>query len=247
MSDHPIIFSPSMVQALIAGRKTQTRRLLYTKRKAKDGVLPASAAIMTYTDMVQGRPVQRAYQPTDSVLDFNPDEYYALSGWQRRKKGDRLWVRENVKAVELEDNGLDCVRYEADGAIIPIQSTEKASNQWVDLHHYRKKRGAPVPSIHMPRWASRLTLSLTATKIERVQAITVPDAMAEGIRLGKFGWTFFETDHPNNAWDTPKGAFEMLWKYVNGYESWEWNPWVVALTFTVAEQNIDRLEKEQAA
>ena len=234
MSDHPIIFSPSMVRALVAGRKTQTRRGLYTVRSAKDGMIPATATMMApyYPDRML------------SVAD-GMDKYVTLSGWQRRKKGDRLWVRENVKAIEREEDGVDCVRYEADAAIIPIQNTEKASNQWVDLYHYRKKRSAPVPSIHMPRWASRLTLNLTATKIERVQAITVPDAVAEGIRLGRFGWTFFDTDHPNNAWDTPKGAFEMLWKYVNGYESWGRNPWVVAMTFTVAERNID--EKEQAA
>jgi len=142
--DIPIIFSAPMVQALLAGRKTMTRRLLYTERKARNGVVPASASMMSVER--DGRQV--ALWPP---LGDSPDYYFTLSGWQNVKPGDRLWVRENFSGEHCWENiplggwGWDTMRrpaklwYWADG--------NPTDGDWTK----------PRPSIHMPRWASRRT------------------------------------------------------------------------------------------
>src|SRR5262249_23521302 len=84
------------------------------------------------------------------------------------------------------------------------------------------------PSIHMPRAASRLTLTVTATKIERLQAISSEDAEAQGGRCAMSAWTSVR-------------HFQDLWERLHGADSWRANPEVVALTFTVARENIDRM------
>ena len=78
------------------------------------------------------------------------------------------------------------------------------------------------PSIHCPRWASRLTLVVTAVKIERLQKISVEDEQAEGL-------------------DTTAEAFDMVWDHLYGPGSWNANPEVVALTFEVHKKNIDQM------
>lgn len=213
MTDHPVIFSGPMVRALLDGRKTQTRRMLYAKRKAKGGVIPASASILTYTEKVGERHVRRAYQPVSSVYSASPDDYFVLTGWHKRKPGDRLWARENALYwVRNSDNRKDKVAaYAADGYEL------EPGERW-------------TPSIHMPRWASRLTLTITATKIERVQAISEADAMAEGCRPLAGGRGSAADD------------FRSLWESINGPNAWAGNPWVVALAFDVAKQNIDHKE-----
>lgn len=243
MTDHSIIFKASMVKALLREArepgtgKTQTRRLLYSARRCRpDGVIPASAQILTYNDQSG---VKRAYQPVDRVTDIDINEYHVLSGWHLRKTRDLLWVRENF-APRIGDDGKPdqnprYVKFSADTAGSPSDP--------MDYHCWPKRW---TPSIHMPRWASRLTLTITGIKIERAQSISATDAIAEGIRLGKFGFTFSEIDHPGTSWDTPKEAFQKLWMLVNGYEAWQRNPWVVALTFTVHETNIDKMPKAES-
>ena len=83
-------------------------------------------------------------------------------------------------------------------------------------------------SIHMPRWASRLTLLVTDVRVQRLQEISRGDAMSEGC-------TF-----PNMAkGDDPRQWYAELWEQINGRGSWDANPWVVALTFAVQRRNID--------
>lgn len=136
--------------------------------------------------------------------------------------GDLLWVRETWH--DASSSLHSCALYRADG---------------IDLHWDKW-----TPSIHMPRWASRITLEITRVRIERLQGISEADAKAEGIeRATDFpGWYRhpLRGDSPGLA-DAgkagkcptafPRLAFQALWESINGPASWDANPWVWAIEF----------------
>lgn len=148
--------------------------------------------------------------------------------------GDRLWVRETWCAVlprkdgGLEYNGARLVTppdgesvelwYRADGELGPISCLFDDGPRW-------------RPSLHMPRWASRLTLEVTSVRVERLQDISEEDAKAEGIGEAK-PWVF---DGGGPAMGpTATHAFMRLWDSINGKRpgcAWQDNPWVWAVTF----------------
>lgn len=171
MKEHPILFSAAMVRAILAGRKTQTRR-----------IVKPQAAILT-DEMARGLGVRPPAVENPAVI---PCPYGQV--------GDRLWVRE-AWAVHPETGSL---LYWADG-------TAPENIRW-------------KPSIHLPRKHSRILLEITSIKVERVQAISQEDALAEG------------TDS-NPAAADPIGSFAKYWNYINGVESWETNPWVWVVGF----------------
>jgi hypothetical protein len=208
-SDRPIIFSAPMVLALLAGRKTQTRRLAkrHVVRKMPGGF---------YQDFID--------QP---------------SPWLKVAPGDRLWVRENAVAEEQYD--VAGVFYHADGGWQPIANCEAAAEAWFRMHTYGVtdplNGGRIVPSIHMPRWASRLTLTVTDVRVQRLQDISEEDAAAEGVpAFQEVGRT-----HP----DPHRLNFRLTWDSLHGAGAWEANPEVVALSFTVERRNIDAAEGGQ--
>ena len=185
MKERPILFSGAMVRALLAGTKTQTRRVVKQKH------LPWLE---------------------NSVLNF-------LDGkWNQRplpygQPGDRLWVRETFRgcrAYEVQgyapkDWGNKPIWFEADGT--PPGRPE----QWA----LRSR-----PSIHMPRWASRITLEVTGVRVERLHGITRGDAMAEGCPF------------PNMAQGPdPRDWYAELWGAINGPGNWDANPWVWVVEF----------------
>jgi hypothetical protein len=135
--------------------------------------------------------------------------------------GDRLWVRETCRAEELRD-GLDGVRYPADKAFVAIPGS--AADCWIDLNAYRGQKGAVVPAIHMPRWASRITLEVTGVRVERLQEISQDDAEAEGI---DFLRGVPDADETLDA----RGLFHCLWDGINGDGAWAANPWVWVVEF----------------
>src|SRR6185369_4915137 len=131
--------------------------------------------------------------------------------------GDTRWVREGLTLSP----GL--FNYAADGA--PLHPTVRAERAW--LHEYQR---ATVPSIHMPRWASRITLKITDVRVERLNEISDEDAEAEGIReptLGEIVWSgMFGMDR---AACPPRTAYAVLWDEINGRRAWDSNPWVWAV------------------
>lgn len=144
------------------------------------------------------------------------------SPWQRVKAGDRLWVRE----VFMPRPMLERIAK-------PHYRADQDRSEW---------RGLWKPSIHMPRWASRLTLIVTATKIERLIRISNADAIAEGCGVN------FDHPIPELTLEPfPAERFRDLWKKLHGTEAWDANPEVVALTFTVHKSNIDAMPKAEAA
>lgn len=172
-------------------------------------------------------------------MSFHNHALYPLTPWAKAKPGDRLWVREGWKPHSLyahmkpRDIPQSHIFYLADDGYSPSNTGGK-------------------PSIHMPRWASRLTLTVTATKVERLQDITHEDAIAEGMAdfatflTGKEGPLPSEREAADECarrlrW--PQRWFEGLWRDLHGPESWDANPEVVALSFTVQKANIDSLPR----
>lgn len=206
MTDRPIIFSGPMVQALLAGRKTQTRRVL----KPPYGTLE-------YLRDGTWKPICTKFFP-----------------------GDRLYVREafigpyayEVNEYPPRDWGNKAIWFPADG---PVPEAP-AKQFW---HRAR-------PSIHMPRWASRLTLIVTDVRVQRLQDISEADAVAEGCGWSDMWEGYTPCPQPGDCRyfnsRSATDSFAQLWGGIHDPDAWDENPWVVALTFTVHRGNIDTME-----
>ncbi|MBP6818291.1 MAG: hypothetical protein KBC46_03195 [Ferrovibrio sp.] len=169
------------------------------------------------------------------------------SPWQKVKPGDRLWVRERTKCIAIRGDEIK-VRYDADGY-----------EPGVWLPFPPRLRFTPRVGEHLSMGcyleASRITLDVSATKIERLQHISEADAIAEGIERehgprGELGWKSYETypdgtPHPHAVAANRFAiiSFRELWQSLHGHDSWAENPEVVALTFTVHRCNIDAMPK----
>lgn len=131
--------------------------------------------------------------------------------------GDRLWVRESLVR---HDRGIPC-RYAADGGPV-FRDGETVGWSW------ERNR---LPSIHMPRWASRLLLEVVEVRVERLQDITAADVLAEGVLTdhsrGLVG------QHPIEYFDdTTVSVFRDLWDSINSKRApWSSNPWVWCISF----------------
>lgn len=235
--DWPVIFSAPMIQALLAGNKTMTRRMLYSLRKIKGDKIPASVAVLTVIE--NGR--QCVISPP---TNYAADQYWALTHWHKVEPGDRLWTREAC-AMRVTDGKPDhnprYVKYRADHG-------DKPPRDPMDWHTYPM---IWTPAIHMLRKHSRITLTVTEKKIEPIQAITDNDANREGIvRIGRSLTLDGRMDGcglagtpPADAHPTYRGAFEWLWRSLHGPDGWTHNPPVVAIGFTMQQHNIDRMPK----
>lgn len=202
-------------------------------------------------------------QPNSEGLFEDLDDAMRALQWTR---GDRLWVREawRTEARYDETRPIDLLHPEIAkdmGQRVPLCSYEADYQQEPN----DGCRGRLRPSIHMPRWASRLTLTVTAFKVERLQEISETDAQAEGMTFIDFGqyqppgtmsidsgrtfhtlrprqhpgWHAGTATGPQDCLETASGAFANLWGRLHGDDAWAANPWVAAITFTVHKGNID--------
>lgn len=158
-------------------------------------------------------------------------------------KGDRLYVREQCatwgKGPEPEPVSHPVV-YAADDP------------EWQDIREEAKRIKGEWkirPSIHMPRWASRLTLTVTDVRVQRLGEISEADAWAEGCKPGELndrGEPFpAEEPHPKGGmigWECACDWYADLWDSLHGPDAWDANPWVAALTFRVEHRNIDAVQ-----
>ncbi len=169
------------------------------------------------------------------------------SSWMRVLPGDRLWVRESLTHVTSDPvTGQSCSVHCYTASIPDGMSS---ANPY-EPNYLFANDGEPtlkpknIPSIHMPRWCSRLTLTVIAVRIERLQDITETDAMAEGVQRAAAG-----TMDANVGQVTIykfRTGFVRLWGELHGTESWLANPEVVAITFRVVRANIDEPEERAA-
>jgi len=201
MKERPILFSAEMVRAILDGRKTQTRRVI--KPQPPEMVVRAGKGFTGFTAFWN--------EAGDSVME----KYCPYGEW-----GDLLYVRETHSWKTLADNECrNCMlypRHHPDGYWVEMLYR----TDWID------KEPLPWnwrPSIHMPKWATRIWLEITKVWVERIQDISLADCKAEGI-LPAF--------NEATLW---KDAFRELWHDINFKRGFGWNvnPWVWAVEFKV--------------
>jgi hypothetical protein len=206
MKERGILFSAAMIRALLAGTKTQTRRIV------KD--LPGN----------RGGPVgdhvhwfERGQQ--DSTRWCGMDGLGSV-GWVKcpyGEPGDRLWVRETWRCFGGRE-----YEYQREQDAIIYRATD--FGQAGDGDGWR-------PSIFMPRWASRISLDVTSVRVERLHAITEVDARAEGVTFGEMQDAIINGEHGRACFFNARDAFAYLWAGINGAESWKANPFVWVVEF----------------
>jgi len=214
MKEHPIIFSTEMVKAILEGRKTMTRRVVKDpRRKMPENPIAAfgngHGRLYSIGDM--------QYEASHPEKPNFPCPYGQV--------GDHLWVRETFAPREMMSGKAE-IAYKADGGQLPsyLLGDKEIPCYW-------------KPSIHMPRWASRITLEITNIRVERLQEITNDDAFKEGMTrelASKLGISVSPSEEEFNLTQTRR-VFIDLWDSINakrGY-SWESNPWVWVIEFKV--------------
>lgn len=213
MAERPILFSDAMVRAILSGAKTQTRRVIA-------GARGSFWDHRSYTGTVERDGVLRFRVGPDGEIANGSPEVRCPHG----AVGDRLWVRE----AWTMPASAHSVYYRADypsgnRSLIPREPDYDSINEWAA----RYRVDGWHPSIHMPRWASRLTLEVTSVRVERLQSISEDDARAEGAAS-------FDCTPGCGCGDGHRGGFARLWDSINGERegcSWEANPWVWAIAF----------------
>jgi hypothetical protein len=229
MRERPILFSAPMVRALLAGTKTQTRRPM----KAQPRVVPDWACSgVAGLEFDWGGGGASTYADRPETLAAYADDFAARCPFGR--PGETLWCRETWALEDCGDDGLRLI-WKADRAAVWV----RADGSRIGVIYWLPSDYAPGrwrPSIHMPRWASRLTLEVTEVRVQRLQEISEEDATAEGIPSDAAGWARLGIlpPVPVEKDGTARSAFRWLWDSINGERaSWASNPWVWAVSFRV--------------
>lgn len=242
--ERPILFNGEMVRAILDGRKTQTRRV----------VKPTWGGVITALNP-DGMPIESG----GGGMGFNPNWNRVRTDCPFGGPGGRLWVRERWRALTWRDDEPFEVQFHADNSRFECTADEFGDeyDQWVDrmaeqscedcaaagleLDPYEgytfDVEDAPTrwrPSIHMPRWASRITLELTGVRAERLQDISDQDARAEGVDWVNDGGSPYGIKGIAASWGaTAKHAFSHRFDSINksrGY-GWDENPFVWVAEF----------------
>lgn len=204
MKERPIIFSAPMVRAILAGTKTQTRRVFNDKAKWHFIEGHGDLSVCPY-----GQPGDRLFVRESARCISRGSN--GLSGEQQKP----------VVCVEYAAGGTEC--FDSFGDWFPATGLKKGTSnpRWAS-------------STQVPRWASRITLEITGVRVERLQDISETDAQAEGttpipdpcdhVRLAC-------ADIGCSGPQPHRLGFRELWRDINGPDSWEANPWVWVLEF----------------
>lgn len=200
MKESPILFTGPMVRAILEGRKTVTRRVVKPQPDFLGSMVDPNTPFKTLDAGLHARITCPHGQPDD-----------------------RLWVREAWAA----DAQVDAIAPRDLSQGEPIWYPADFSVRQTGCSMISKGRGRP--SIHMPRWVSRILLEITAVRIERLQDISEKQALAEGVELEGEGVCW--AGAAGTASDSPVESFRLLWELINGAGSWSANPWVWVVEF----------------
>ena len=218
--ERPILFNGAMVRAILEGRKTQTRRVVKPQpagkylKSALDGEWLSKPFGGLVLPMIEDLPIECPYgQP-----------------------GDRLWVRETWQGPLLDSEEHEA-QFRDDGpeafkkpGFCAYRATDTLDAVDVDGNELCWR-----PSIHMPRWASRILLEVVSVRVERLNDISESDCWAEGIEE-----VIHLFDAPSQAemanrlglcLEDAKPLYAQLWEFINGAGSWDENPWVWVVEF----------------
>ncbi|MCQ0496704.1 hypothetical protein [Klebsiella pneumoniae] len=209
MKERGMIFNGEMVRAILDGRKTQTRRII--------------------KDCTVGRDqISKFIQIEKKFIGCYPEDVPELirECCPYGVPGDRIWVRE---AFRVHSRATDV-------ATLVYKASER--NSWTEQTHrvpvaVCNKPATPekwTPSLHMPRWASRILLEITDVRVERLNAISQEDAQAEGMELTGWRPTYSDPDSGGEVM-TPYDNFAELWSSIYGEGSWKADPWVWVIEF----------------
>jgi hypothetical protein len=216
VKERPILFSGPMVRRVLAGKKTQTRRVIKltefqpTDTKGYDWCFRDKRSL--WNDV-----------RTPRLLELCP---YG-------QVGERLWVRETWALISPDDSDDHSI----DDAIVEFRANtdNPLPGDWPIEDKDDPGCGRWRPSIHMPRKFSRILLEVTDVRVERVQSISEDDVLAEGIvKATKDGnlWKYGLEEWPWCDWYlNPLDAWTHLWVSINGLASWEKNEWVWVVEF----------------
>lgn len=222
MKERPILFNGDMVRAILDGRKTQTRRAVKLPIKCPDTGCELAGCELA------GSP----FDVTDRTCPYG-------------QPGDRLWVRESFyawghygnqykhegRSGETRKHFFDRTQMADKKPLYPATDSGKIDrNMCVCSGNANNVTGYWLrPSIHMPRWASRITLEIVSVRVERLNEISKQDAIAEGIQKA---WQYADCYYtPSGDFACSQVAFQRLWESINGAGSWQQNPWVWVVEF----------------
>ncbi|SBZ72382.1 morphogenetic protein [Klebsiella quasipneumoniae] len=241
MKERGMIFNSEMVRAILDGRKTQTRRIMKAQPESNQ------LGLLLITDSTKRSDIGK-YHWAESNATGNHVRSKLFSS-PFGAVGERIWVRETWATLGNEDGccvdweGKLCKGDERSAARIYRASCEQRPGDyglwsipddayWKPHTKEHKFEGAWRPSIHMPRWASRILLEITDVRVERLNAISEEDARAEGIIDG--GCLNCGEPEPcgcANPEPDATDAFAYLWQSIYGQDNWNANPWVWVIEF----------------
>lgn len=219
--ERPMLFSGAMVRAILAGRKTQTRRVCKSAIWIDMEDVPSHCTrygnVALPVKCPYGEPgdrlwVRESFEIVREVCSYEVEEYDYFD-WDEEMYGP---AKDALKAKCPRGGERALVTFMADG--------EESVSRW-------------RPSIHMPRWASRITLEIVSVRVERLQEISEGDAMAEGVEsapagaVDPTGWKDYRGGYAGKGSCDARDSYRTLWESINGAGSWAANPWVWAVEF----------------
>ncbi|EGV1295405.1 hypothetical protein KJT36_002785 [Salmonella enterica] len=212
MKERGMIFNAEMVRAILDGRKTQTRRIMAIQPEHSE------LGLRRVIDSKNGRDNGKYFWSQSDARGLKMRS--KVFGCPYGEVGDRIWVRETYQGPLFDYEHMESYLEDSSKFYKPefcvYRADGKPAPEFYDADdnlHYGWR-----PSIHMPRWASRLTLEITGVRVERLNSITESDAEAEGVTDTGFG-------------DLLVDGYRYLWKSIYGEESWAANPWVWVIEF----------------
>ncbi|WP_130835341.1 hypothetical protein [[Erwinia] mediterraneensis] len=215
MKERPILFSEQRVRALLIGQQTQTRRIMKTQSFGPG---------QDHHEGVHAFDVSANHLHGYKLMSMSDISYHCPYG----KPGDILWVRETWRGPMVPEDKV-CA-YERDPVAFrtPEFCQYRADSAGLD-HNPEAEQFGWQTAIHMPRWASRINLEITAVRAQKIQDITDDEIMAEGVQTDTHFLNNFFTMSMNA--ESPKEAYRKAWQKQYGATSWEVNPWVWVIEF----------------